>query len=95
MNLYIIFGVFLFCFQCVVAENGTSVEDQWKDFISKFKKTYDSLEKESERFEVFKENCEKFKVHNENETMTFKMGINRDADLTYDEIYERSKYKPE
>jgi Cathepsin propeptide inhibitor domain (I29) len=96
MNLCIAFsfGIFVLFFQCVFAESET-LEDQWTSFRTKFKKSYKSQEEEKERFEIFKENCEFFRVHNENDTMTFKIGVNRDADLTDDEMGERERLIPE
>lgn len=62
---------------------------EWNEFKAKFNRTYKQPSEESKRFQIFAENCEKIQVHNdlyEAGNETFKLGINRYGDLTYDEI---------
>jgi Cathepsin propeptide inhibitor domain (I29) len=81
---------------CALARIGdaVSIEDQWKLFKINFNKSYKTPQEEEKRFEIFKENCEFFHEHNENETMTFEVGVNRDADLTHDETSKRLEIHP-
>jgi DNA-directed RNA polymerase subunit N (RpoN/RPB10) len=93
MKLCIVIGL-LFAvetFYCAACEK--SIEDQWKEFKVEFNKTYDSTKEETKRFENFEENLRKFRVHNELKNVTFRMGVNKYADETYEEIDERNKPK--
>ncbi|XP_057658995.1 protein CTLA-2-beta-like [Diorhabda carinulata] len=68
--------------------SSVSVEDQWKDFKSTHNKSY-SDEEDGRRFQIFKDNVEKIEAHNkkyESGEVTFKMGINKFADLTAEEM---------
>lgn len=97
MKLLSLFGVFLVFVACANAINVLSVKDQWNEFKIQFNKTYKSVDEEGKRFAIFKDNCRKFDEHNkqfEAGKFTFKMGVSRDADLTYDEIDEREKIAP-
>jgi Cathepsin propeptide inhibitor domain (I29) len=74
---------------CLLLRVVSAVSDvQWEKFKKDYDKSYKS-DVEQKRFEAFKENCKKFDDHNEKYErgeFSFKMGVNRDADLTYDEI---------
>lgn len=61
---------------------------EWSEFKMKFNRTY-SPDEEPKRLEVFKANIETIKAHNERYEKgleSFKIGINRYGDLTYEEI---------
>ena len=75
-----------------------AVEVEWNQFKRDYSKRYGSSEEEEKRFEIFRENCLKFKDHNEKYEIgefSFKMGVTRDADLTYREIDERNEKNEE
>lgn len=94
MNLLRLIGIIL----VIEATTQASVVDEWQNFKVKYNKTYDTFSEQAERFKIFKKNHEKFKEHNiqfERGDVTFRMGVNRDADLTYEEIDEREKPEPE
>lgn len=94
MNLLGLIGIIL----VVEAATHASVVDEWQSFKTKFNKTYETFSEEADRFKIFKKNHEKFKEHNikfERGDVTFRMGVNRDADMTYEEIDEREKIVPE
>lgn len=98
MNLLSLVALILVYKACVYATNLTTIENQWKDFKIHFNKSYKTPDEEEKRFKVFKENSQKFSEHNklfEVREVTFKMGVHRDADLTFDEIDEREKMLPE
>lgn len=70
-----------------------SEENRWKSFKLEFNKNYKSVDEEAKRFKIFRENFNEFEAHNrkyEAGEVSFKLGVNRDADLTYDEIENRS-----
>lgn len=94
MNLLILVNFFLLVVTFTVHESAASLQDQWKDFKIKFSKSYKSPEEEAKRFEVFKENCEFIQKHNEN-AITYKVGVNRDADQTREEISKRLQLETE
>lgn len=89
MNLFELVNFFLLISCSIETTSETSIEDQWRDFKIKYNKTYESQEEATKRFEIFKANCNFFRDHNENKTMTFRVGENKIADLTYDEISKR------
>lgn len=75
-----------------------TADKEWIDFKDVYNKTYSTFSDEVERFKIFKKNCATFSEHNrkyELGIVTFKMGINRDADLTFEEIDEREEIEPE
>lgn len=93
MNLCIAIG-FFFVFETICSSgNEKSIEEQWKDFKVDFNKTYKTTKEETKRFENFKENVRKFETHNQMPNVTFRMGVNKNADETYEEIDERNKQK--
>lgn len=68
--------------------------DEWASFKLKFNKTYETFSENANRFRIFKKNLGKFREHNtrfERGDVTFRMGVNRDADMTFEEIDEREK----
>ena len=60
----------------------------FNDFLVQHGKRYDNIEELSVRFEIFRENLLFINRHNSNPDTTFKLGINRFADLTLDEFKE-------
>jgi hypothetical protein len=63
---------------------------QWNDFKTKFHRTFNQSENER-RFKIFGENLLKIDAHNELEMKgkeTFRLGVNRYADMTFEEIYQ-------
>lgn len=98
MNLSQLIGILLIVGIGVCAINALSIEDQWRDFKSKYNKTYTNFEEEIQRFKVFKDNCRKFSEHNkkfEEGAVTFKLGVNKDADQTVEEMTKRYVIQPE
>lgn len=93
MNLASLIGL-AFAFLCASA---TSIDDKWDDFKAKFDIKYDSLDEEAKRFEIFSENCDDFDRHNEQfeiGNLSYKLGVNRYADHTHEEINEKFGGKP-
>lgn len=77
--------------------NKTSISNKWEDFKIKFNKTYETNDEEMKRFEIFQENCANFEAHNklyETGKVTFKIDVNRRADLTDDDIESLIVKKP-
>lgn len=77
----------LYCLVCVSQADKLS---QWKDFKIKFNRSYNESENEK-RFKIFEENCLKIEKHNELESKgkeTFRLGINRYGDLTFEEVVQ-------
>jgi hypothetical protein len=76
-----------FCLSIFIFANAACAgfdEDEWVNFKYKFNKKYESPKVESKRFKIFKKNLEFINSLNENEKKTFKVEVNRYADL--DEI---------
>lgn len=73
-------------------------EEEWKNFKVKYgKATSRTLEEENYRRSIFIENIDKVKRHNilyENGSSTYKMGINKFSDMTFEE-FEKSYLMPE
>ena len=76
--------VFVLCIGAVCA---VSDEDEWKNFKTKFNKTYENSEEEAKRLEIFKNNLEFIRKHDERENK-FKVEVNRLADLNTNEFYD-------
>jgi len=55
-----------------------------------FKKRYESDREESLRFDIFQQNLNRINIHNQKKDKTFKMGLNKFADFTWQEF--KSKY---
>ena len=67
------------------------IRDEWsefKDFIKRFEKNYDSLESLEKRFSIFKENLKNIIGHNLLPQKNFTMGINQFTDLKPEEFKE-------
>lgn len=73
--------------------NKTAIEAQWESYKIKFKKAYKSSDEEAKRFAIFKENCAWFEKHNKNH-YAFNVGVNRDADLSSEEIAKKFTENP-
>lgn len=77
--------------------SASSFDDEWEAFKIRFNKVYGTFDEEAKRFEIYRDNCRKFEEHNKQfnqGNVTFKMNVNRDADMTYEEIHEKFKMKP-
>jgi cathepsin H len=61
----------------------------------KYGKSYSTLEEESSRFEIFRQNLRKIHIHNSDESRTFDMGLNKFADWTWDEFKLNYLAKPQ
>nr|CAH7736089.1 unnamed protein product [Callosobruchus chinensis] len=73
----------------VLAVNGLSDQEEWKQFKIQHAKTYRSLLEEKRRFEIFKSNCRTIEEHNKryyNGEETFEMKINQFGDMTQEEF---------
>lgn len=57
----------------------------WEQFKTKFQKTYDSLDEEEKRYEIFLQNVKSYQDHNKS-GKTFQKGINQFSDLTFQEF---------
>lgn len=97
MQLISLLGVVLTLHICTQPVDVISIDDRWKDFKTRFKKNYKSSAEEARRFEIFNENCVRFEEHNQRfevGNVTFSQGINRDADLTSDEVFKKYEGEP-
>jgi hypothetical protein len=56
-------------------------EDEFENYKRKFRKSYDSLEEEAMRFATFVENLKFIQEHNENKSMTWKLGVVQSFDI--------------
>lgn len=77
--------------------NKTLIKNKWEDFKIKFNKTYETPDEEMKRFEIFQENCAIFEAHNklyETGKVTFRIDVNRRADLTDDDVEALIVKKP-
>lgn len=82
---------------CTQPVDVISMDDRWKDFKTRFKKNYKTSAEEAKRFEIFHENCLRFEEHNRSfrdGNVTFMQGINRDADLTNEEVFRKYEGEP-
>lgn len=76
-----------------ISRNSTEVEDQWRDFKINFKRTYKTSAEETKRFSIFKENFNFIQDHNKNDTTTFKIEVNREADKNNEDHVELKPHK--
>ena len=58
----------------------------YETWLVKHKKNYNALGEKEKRFEIFKDNLKLIDQHNSDESQTFKLGLNKFADLTNDEF---------
>ncbi|KAG5864369.1 hypothetical protein JTB14_027096 [Gonioctena quinquepunctata] len=76
----------------VIATDALRDGSDWKNFKLKYSRNYQNLVEEKQRFEIFNSNLLRIKEHNEkyeNGLSSYKMGVNRFADLTLEEFKER------
>lgn len=69
-----------------------SQDDMWsefKEFIQKFNKKYESVQEFEQRFEIFRSNLRSIILHNSDSSQNFTMGLNGFADLTASEFKEK------
>ena len=105
-------GALLTVYLCTFHNAVNYSDDKWDDlymnYISDFRKSYDSVEMFAARKEVFKANYLKMDTHNKNEDKTYEMGLNQFSDWTQEEfdqllgvkiptkrtiVYDDSEYK--
>ena len=58
----------------------------YESWLVKHRKNYNALGEKERRFEIFKDNLNLIDQHNSDESQTFKLGLNKFADLTNDEF---------
>ncbi|XP_039055687.1 cysteine proteinase RD21A-like [Hibiscus syriacus] len=61
------------------------VRAMYEEWLVKHGKTYNGLGEKEKRFQIFKDNLRFIDEHNANESYSFKVGLNRFADLTNEE----------
>ena len=66
-------------------EKNVTDEELFKTWVFMFKKEYNSITEEKQRFRNFQETVIEVKAHNANKQNTFRMGLNKFADMTYSE----------
>ncbi|KAG5870088.1 hypothetical protein JTB14_015187 [Gonioctena quinquepunctata] len=79
----------------VIATDALSERSDWENFKLKYSRNYENLAEEKQRFAIFNSNLLRIKEHNEkyeNGLSSYKMGVNRFADLTPKEFKERLTY---
>ncbi|KAK9677722.1 hypothetical protein RND81_11G162100 [Saponaria officinalis] len=59
----------------------------YESWLVKYNKQYNVIGEKERRFEIFKENLRFIEEHNNNKSMTYKLGINNFADLTNYEFW--------
>nr|XP_023028722.1 cathepsin L1-like [Leptinotarsa decemlineata] len=72
-----------------------SNEESWENFKITFSKSYQDIAEEKLRYKIFLSNVLRIEEHNEkyeNGQSSFKMGVNKFADLTPAEFLERMEY---
>lgn len=90
MKLIQILFLTLLCILTFSSASAT-VENEWKDFKIKFNKTYETPREDSKHFVNFKKNLDFIREQNEKKAMTFKVGVNENADLNDDDRTKTSK----
>ncbi|KAG5870086.1 hypothetical protein JTB14_015185 [Gonioctena quinquepunctata] len=86
MNFFVIVSI------VVIATDALSDGLDWENFKLKYSRNYQNLSEEKQRFAIFNLNLLRIKEHNEkyeNGLSSYKMGVNRFADLTLEEFKER------
>ncbi|KAJ5066150.1 digestive cysteine proteinase [Anaeramoeba ignava] len=70
-------------------DNDNDIDSKFEEFTQKYNKQYSSNDEKQKRKTIFKENVEWIeKVHQENPNLNYKLGVNRFADLSREEIKE-------
>ncbi|XP_015785651.1 cathepsin L1 [Tetranychus urticae] len=85
-------AIFIALFALAAAAS-LSLDSQWESFKTKYGKSYDSAEEETNRRNIFAQKLEKIKAHNEraaNGEVTYRLGVNKFSDLTAEEF--KAKY---
>lgn len=80
--------IFALILCCVIQINALNKTIEWRDFKIKFKRNLNETE-DARRFKIFEENLLMIQKHNELEAKgseTFRLGINRYVDMTFEEI---------
>ncbi|XP_057546206.1 cysteine proteinase mucunain-like [Amaranthus tricolor] len=68
------------------ARTDAEVMQIYESWLVKHRKNYNALGEKERRFEIFKDNLNLIDQHNSDESQTFKLGLNKFADLTNDEF---------
>ena len=66
-------------------EENNEVMAMYEEWLVKNRKVYNGLGEKERRFEAFKDNLKFIKEHNARENTTYKLGLNRFADLKNEE----------
>ncbi|XP_062102653.1 cysteine proteinase COT44 [Humulus lupulus] len=90
----VIFALFLVSFSSVSTSNDMSssssrseseLREMYTRWVVENQRSYNALGEEEKRFEIFKDNLRFIDHHNAQKNRTYKVGLNRFADLTNDE----------
>ncbi|XP_018569740.1 cathepsin L1-like [Anoplophora glabripennis] len=76
---------------------GVKEQEHWEKYKLEFKKSYDTVEEEQRKFNIFKDNLKMINAHNEKfkaGLTTYEMEVNKFADLTADEYTTKYKMFP-
>ncbi|XP_023022881.2 digestive cysteine proteinase 1 isoform X1 [Leptinotarsa decemlineata] len=82
-------------FAIVAVIEAVSDTDSWENFKTTFSKSYRNIVEEKQRFNIFLSNLLRIEEHNkkfERGQTTYRMGVNKFADLTPEEFMDRMKY---
>lgn len=85
---------FFFAIFCLHSSYANEIEDEWSNFKIKFGKNYTTEEENNEKFEIFKENFEFIQKHNSEGGKTFKVEVNRFADLENSDFGSSDSFEP-
>lgn len=79
-------GALMTIYLCTFHNAVNYSDDKWDsiymDYVSDFRKSYDSVEMFAARKEVFKANYLKMDTHNKSPEKTYEMGLNQFSDWT-------------
>ena len=91
IGIFCLLTVSLICVLWIILSKMKCDDDEWQQFKQNFIRTFESKEEENKRKVIFCETLQTVAQHNlefQNGKVTFKMGINKFADSTFEEFHE-------
>lgn len=90
-------GALLTVYLCTFHNAVNYSDDKWDqiymDYVTEYRKSYDSVDMYAARKEVFKANYLKMDTHNKNLDKTYDMGLNQFSDWTQEEFEQLLGYR--
>lgn len=101
-NRNVVFAVLFLCIQLLWASQATarnlndaSLAERHQQWMAQYGRVYNDEAEKAKRFEIFKENVEFIESFNKAGTRSYKLAVNKFADLTNEEFKNgRNGYKP-